>query len=103
MPEANERRRCPRLPLSTDVEFRRKREAHYAIPMHDLTPFGCAIASPESLAAGEMVWVKMPSLQSLSAEVKWTRAWLSGVEFDQPLHSAVFDMMASRLAPANDC
>ncbi len=102
MPERMERRRWPRLPLEADVEFRRKRETHYTIPIHDLTPFGCCIASPESLAAGEMVWVQMPSLQSLSGEVKWTRSWISGVEFERPMHPAVFDMMAHRLAPAND-
>ena len=95
-----ERRRWPRLALQTDIEFRRKRETHYTIAMHDLTPQGCRIASPERVDPGEMVWVQLPTLQSLASQVKWTTGWQSGVEFDQPMHPAVFDLMAARLAPA---
>lgn len=95
-----ERRRDPRLSLDADVEFRRKREAHYTVRMHDLTPHGCKIAPPELVNAGELVWVQLPSLESLSSHVKWTSGWQSGVEFDRPMHPAVFDMLAARLAPA---
>lgn len=102
MPERTEKRRWPRLPLAADVEFRRKRETHYTIPIHDLTPHGCRLASPESLLLNEMVWVQLPSLASLSAHVKWIESWQSGVEFERPMHPAVFDMMMGRLAPAND-
>lgn len=102
MPQQQERRRWPRLPLAADVEFRRKKQAHYTIDLHDLTPQGCRIGSPEWLGRGEQVWVRLPSLQSLSGSVKWAGAWQSGVEFEQPMHPAVFDMMAARLAPAND-
>jgi hypothetical protein len=95
-----DRRRHERLELDADVEFRRKREAHYTIRMHDLTPHGCRIAPPEYVGTGELVWVQLPSLQSLLSRVKWTSGWQSGVEFDRPMHPAVFDMMAARLAPA---
>ena len=102
MPEAIERRQCPRLPLSADVDFRRRKQTHYVIGMHDLTTHGCRISSPERLDSGERVWVQLPSLQSLCANVKWTNSWQSGVEFERPLHPAVFNMMAARLVPAND-
>lgn len=101
MSDQTERRRCARLNLDTKVEFRRMREAHYQIPMRDLTPHGCRIAAPERVDAGEMVWVQLPSLESLSARVRWSNDWQSGVEFNRPLHPAVFDMMAGRLAPAS--
>jgi hypothetical protein len=94
-----ERRRSPRTALEADVQFRRSREAHYGIKMHDMSPEGCKIASPERLDRGEMVWVQLPSLESMSGHVKWSRAWQSGVEFERPMHVAVFDMMAGRLAP----
>jgi hypothetical protein len=99
MADPIERRRWPRLPLEADVEFRRKRETHYQISMYDLTPHGCQIASPERLLSGEMVWVQLPSLESQSGCVKWTSEWRSGVEFERSMHPAVFEMMASRLAP----
>ena len=102
MPEQMERRRWPRLPLDAKVEFRRRREAHYAVPMYDLTPQGCRIASPERLLSGEMVWVQLPTLESLSGCIRWTAEWQSGVEFDRAMHPAVFGMIADRLAPAED-
>jgi hypothetical protein len=60
------------------------------------------VACPERLDKGELVWVKLPSLESLPAWVRWTQRAQSGVEFDRPLHRSVFEMMAARLAPA-DC
>ena len=68
--------------------------------MHDMSPEGCRIASPERLDRGELVWVQLPSLESLAAQVKWTRAWQSGVEFERPMHVAVYEMMTGRLAPS---
>jgi hypothetical protein len=96
----HERRRWPRLALQSDIGFRRRREAHYTITMHDLTPHGCRIAAPERIDPGDLVWVQLPSLESLASRVRWTGAWQSGVEFDRPMHAAVFDMIADRLAPA---
>ena len=95
-----EKRRWPRVPIEADVAFRRPREAHYAITMHDLTPQGCRVACPERLDKGELVWVQLPSLESLPAWVRWTQKAQSGVEFHRPMHRAVFEMMAERLAPA---
>jgi hypothetical protein len=99
MTDKLERRRWPRLPLQANVEFRRKREMPYRINMHDLTPYGCRIGSPERLNRGEMVWVQLPTLESLPATVKWGGLGISGVEFERPMHVAVFDMMTDRLAP----
>lgn len=100
MAESVERRRCPRAPLDADVAFRRPRESHYSVSMHDLSPHGCRVACPERLDKGELVWVQLPSLESLPAWVRWTQKAHSGVEFDRPMHRAVFEMMATRLAPA---
>jgi hypothetical protein len=67
--------------------------------MHDLTQHGCRVACPERLDQGDLVWVQLPSLESLPAWVRWTQRAESGVEFDRPLHAAVYAMMAERLAP----
>jgi hypothetical protein len=101
MAESVERRRCPRVPLEADVAFRRPRETHYAIKMHDLSAHGCRVECPERLDQGELVWVQLPSLESLPAWVRWTQRAHSGGEFDRPMHRAVFEMMAGRLAPAD--
>ena len=100
MTQPQERRRSQRALLEGDIAFRRPRESHYTIQIHDLSPHGCRVACPERLDQGELVWVQLPSLESLPAWVRWARAADSGVEFDQPMHRAVFEMMARRMAPA---
>lgn len=94
-----ERRRYTRVDLNSQVAFRKPRESHYLIPIEDLSPHGCRIGCPELLRTGELVWVQLPSLESLPAWVRWTQKAHSGVEFDRPMHRAVFDMMTGRLAP----
>ena len=101
MSDSVERRRCARAEIEAEIGFRRPREPHYAIRAHDLSPQGCRLASPERLDAGDLVWVQLPSLESLPAWVRWTHKAQSGVEFDRPMHTAVFGMMAKRLAPAD--
>lgn len=100
MTDSVEKRRCSRASIEANVGFRRPREMHYSITMHDLTPQGCRVACPERLDKGDLVWVQLPSLESLPAWVRWTQKAQSGVEFDRPMHRAVFEMMAERLAPA---
>ena len=102
MVQSDERRRSARVELEAEFAFRRPRESHYAVTAHDLTAHGCRLACPERLDVGELVWVQLPSLESLPSWVRWTQKAHSGIEFDRPMHPAVFDMMAGRLAPAND-
>ncbi len=97
----DERRRWPRRRVDAKVEFRRKRAMRYSIPIHDLTAQGCRIGSPERLIRGESVWLRLPSLESLPATVRWAGLGVSGVEFDQPMHAAVFELLAGRLARAH--
>lgn len=100
MTDSVERRCWARAEIEGEIGFRRPRETHYAIQAHDLTPQGCRLACPERLDVGDLVWVQLPSLESLPAWVRWTHKAQSGVEFNRPMHSAVFGMMAKRLAPA---
>ena len=100
MTDSVDRRRWARFPLEAEVAFRRPREPHYQIGVNDLTPQGCRVTCPERLEVGDLVWVQLPTLESLPSWVRWASPAQSGVEFDRPLHEAVFDMMAARLSPA---
>lgn len=102
MSQSEERRRSARVELDTEFAFRRPRESYYAVTAHDLTAHGCKVACPERLDVGELVWVQLPSLESLPSWVRWTHKAQSGIEFDRPMHAAVFGMMAGRLAPVMD-
>ena len=44
-----------------------------------------------SLRAGTTVWITLPGLQGLEAEIAWQRGEHIGAAFRQPLHAAVFE------------
>lgn len=98
MAHDRERRRRHRQRVAADVGFRRTREPRHPVPLRDLSPEGCRIGSRLGLDRGELVWVRLPSLESLPARVRWAGELESGVEFDRPMHVAVYDMIAGRLA-----
>lgn len=97
MSTTTERRQKPRAQLDTAVGFRRRRETRHTLRMQDLSEHGCRLATQERLDGREIVWVTLPGLESLQATVRWSRSWLAGVEFERPMHQAVFAMMAGRL------
>jgi hypothetical protein len=44
------------------------------------------------------VWVKFDQLEALEAEVRWLKNACAGLQFINPIHPAVFDMMQQRFA-----
>ena len=45
----------------------------------------------------ELVWVKIDGLQPLEAMVCWIRLFEVGLEFERPIHPAVFEMLVKQL------
>lgn len=93
-------RRAERVPLRADILFRRSGDARYAVDLVDLSPDGCRIDLPEVLTIGERVWIALPGLEPIQAEVRWVKEWTAGIQFLRPLYPAVFDHIRSRIPPA---
>ena len=93
-----ERRRMERAEVDASVDFRRAREHRFEVRIHDLTAHGCKIAVPERVGRLQTVWISMPGLETLQSQVCWADEWIAGVRFDRPMHPAVFDHMAAKLA-----
>jgi hypothetical protein len=98
MADMDERRRIERAPTDSAIDFRRPKEHRFEVRMHDLTEHGCKVALPEQVERLQTVWISLPSLETLQSQVRWSADWVAGVEFDRPLHPAVFDHMAAKLA-----
>ncbi len=90
-------RRTVRVPLNCEVEFRRHADTRYPVDLLDLSPQGCCISPPVRLERGEHVWLRIPGLEMIHAQVAWTEQWKVGLEFDRPFHPAVFDNVVKRL------
>jgi len=87
-----ERRFALEVPVST-----RERGSHQMpATLLDLSCGGCRIGNAGlSRAAENDVFIRIPGLESLSAQVRWTKGSSAGLAFDRALHPAVFQRIAT--------
>ena len=78
--------------------MRRSGQNNYRAKVFDVSQHGCKVEFVERPALGEVVWVKFEGLESLEAHVCWLVGFTMGLEFQRPVHSAVFDVLIERLA-----
>jgi hypothetical protein len=88
-------RHCARAGLRKRVGVRaRVREAgpiRYDVTLIDLSAYGFRGETFHHLRAGTPMWITLPGLSAIEAEVVWQRHEYFGCRFRQPLHPAVFD------------
>ena len=90
-------RRAERVLLRADIDFRRAGDHRYRVNIFDLSPEGCRIESPIIVSQGDIIWISLPGLESIEAEVCWVKEWIVGVEFTRPLYPSVFEMVRDRM------
>jgi len=90
-------RRAERVPLHADIDFRRTGEHRWRVNIMDLSPEGCRVEVPVRVQPEDVIWITFPGLEALQGKVCWVKEWVAGVEFDRPLHPAVFDMVEQRM------
>jgi hypothetical protein len=59
----------------------------------DLSVLGCRIELSGDLQADSWIWLKLPGLEPRYSRVAWCKAGFAGIEFEVPLHEAVFDCL----------
>lgn len=89
------RRRSERVALQGEVRLRRFGSLPYHTQIFDLSPLGCRVEFVERPDVSESVWVRLPGLEPLEAEVRWIEGFAVGVQFMKPLHQAVFERLVA--------
>jgi len=90
-------RRAERVPLRADIDFRRAGDHRYRVNILDLSPEGCRMELPVNVSPGDTIWISLPGLESIQADVCWVKEWMVGVEFSRPLYPSVFDLVRERM------
>jgi PilZ domain-containing protein len=90
-------RRSARIALDAEVMVRRPGKLNYRVKVFDVSPHGCRIEFVDRPKLDERAWIKFEGLEALEALVCWVDGFVAGVEFERPLHGAVFDLLVSRL------
>ena len=88
-------RGSPRLGFAAEVGVRRTGVRSFRVRIFDASPEGCKIEFVERPAIGERVWVKFDNLEALEGSVRWVDGHTGGVQFEHPLHEAVFERLAT--------
>ena len=91
-------RKSDRIALTANVDLRRAGQNNYRVKIFDLSQHGCRLEFVERPMLDEIVWVKFEALEALEARVCWVEGVAAGVEFQKPVHPAVFGILLNRLA-----
>jgi hypothetical protein len=91
-------RRSERIALEGQVALRRLGHQPCSIRVTDLSPQGCKVALVQRPSVGERMLIKFDGLEALEAEICWVEGFVAGLQFDKPMHPAVFDLLIERLS-----
>ena len=98
---SGESRATLRRPVKLDARLRDRGARPFAITVADLSATGFRAEVAYPLHKGTLVWIMLPGLSALEAEVAWQRGLQIGGKFRQALHPAVFEHICelSRAGP----
>ena len=88
-------RSAHRKALHAEVRLRRSGSYGFRVRLFDASSEGCKVEFVERLFVGDRVWVKFDSLEGIEATVRWVKGQTAGVQFERPLHEAVFQRLAA--------
>jgi hypothetical protein len=91
-------RKSVRVGLTAEVILRRTGQPNYRVQVHDISPDGCKLEFVERPRLDELVWLKFEGLEALEACVCWVEDFVVGVEYERPIHPAVFQTLVDRLS-----
>ena len=93
-------RKSKRVTTNAEITLRRRGHSNFRVNVYDLSRHGCKIDFVERPRTKDRVWVKFNDLEALEALVRWVDGFTGGVEFEKPLHPAVFDLLLKRMGRA---
>ena len=92
------RRLHQRTSVQGQISMRRLGSFGFDIPVRDLSATGCKVELVESVGIRDHVVARLPGLEPLGATVIWSDERCAGLQFNRPIHPAVFEMLLERLS-----
>ena len=90
----------PRLARRLDVRMtgslREQGSSKFEVDVLDMSVSGCRLETSFLLNPGAKVWITIPGLSALEAEITWRRNYSYGCRFTSLLHAAVLDHIVAR-------
>lgn len=89
-----------RTQVSAEVSLRRSGHHNFRVKIFDASPRGCKVEYIDRPELDEKMFVKFDGLEPLGAFVCWVGEREIGLEFDRPIHPAVFALIIRRAQTA---
>lgn len=90
-------RKAGRVPLAAKVHVRRYGKLSYDVRIFDLSTHGCKLEFVDLPKGDEKLWIKLPGIESLEAQVCWLDGYTGGAQFVRALHPAVLSLLLTKL------
>lgn len=94
------RRRAPRAPMSLDASVGMGGMARALCKVVDVSVGGARLQSYTALKKGSTIWLTLPGIGQVAADVMWADDFLAGCQFHRPLDPAAFEALLERHTPA---
>jgi PilZ domain len=95
--QSSEHRTTMRLDVRFHACLREPGSAQkFEVDVIDLSMTGFRFETSFTIRPGNKVFVTIPGMSTLEATVAWGRGYVYGAQFNQPLYSGVFDLIAAR-------
>ena len=91
-----EARRDARVPVHFAAGLRRQGMNRLPVRLVDLSVHGFCTEVDDPLPIGTMLWLTLPSLAPLQAQVAWCAGFRIGAKFAVPLHPSVLASIIGR-------
>lgn len=89
--QPSDNRATLRRDVRLDARVRDRNASRFSVRVVDLSRTGFRGETAFTIRPGSTIWITLPGLQSLEAQVAWQRGEHIGAAFRQPLHPAVFE------------
>ena len=93
---AGDRRWTARTRLQMSAQLRLRGRRRGPVELSDFSSHGCRIRNSGTIAVGNYAWLMLPTLESWYARIAWCDGAAAGLDFAEPLHRAVADMLIQR-------
>ncbi|TPG14266.1 PilZ domain-containing protein [Sphingomonas oligophenolica] len=89
--KTDSRRRAPRAPVSLDARL--GKAGRTLCKVVDISIHGAKLQTYSALKRGETIWLTLPEVGSIAADVMWADDFIGGCQFRKPIDADVFALL----------
>lgn len=89
--DTNGRRRSPRAPVALDAHI--GKGVRTLCKVVDISIHGARLQTYSALVKNSTIWLTLPGVGAVVADVKWADDYLAGCQFQQPLEMDAFEQL----------